>query len=272
LRKFSIDVKRKSGEDFAELSITVPAGRVRGAVVDASGAPARASIVVFDADVRHVIATTSTDDAGRFDLAGLKPEDIQLSAENSQGESGFVAHTVVEDDDREVTLTLRSKRVFHGRILAPSSAPIAGAIVRYTLNGLRHDLVTGPEGDFRVKTATVEPLRLAILAAGFPVKLMTVTTFNDDVQPIMLGPAAALLHIRFQQMPYITHGGAMTRLDALLFPTDGGPPPEYVDDGLLIELDPGLYLICPASAVSPDCVQRMLAAGAREQVDLRGAS
>ena len=161
-------IEAKKGK--ARLDIDVPDTRIFGRVVSPSGQPEpQAMVSVLEPDGASQIL--ASDDAGRFELRGVAPGEVGLTAEAQRGD--FDGDQVILNlgDGAEVgpvELKLQKKARFSGRVLA-SYGPVGGAAV--TVVGSRparfgNDRTrTAADGQFEVKLPVGVESAVAVVAA-----------------------------------------------------------------------------------------------------------
>lgn len=265
-----VDVRRSASDERAHLELRLPAGRLRGHVVDADGAPVAAGLSARDDGGFVSISQTAAD--GTFDFAGLPIGDVRIRARNAKSDSGFLIYRINGSDDAPVTITLPDKRTVRGVVRMVSGGAVAGAIVRYYAPSIGGTLeeVTGPEGEFDFPfPSTAAPVELIVMAAGVPVKVLSVSPMTAGKQEIILGGAGGMLIVAAPNEPWPfvqRRDGYLLGVSQLAWPPDGerrgmGP------DGFHLYLEPGEYTVCNGRDRAR-CVTKVVAAGAREAIDV----
>lgn len=122
----------RESETTVRLDLTVPAARISGVVLEASGKPAaRATVNVLNndgsADVKQV--QVRAEDGG-FELIGLTPGDYTIDAEGTEGRrSATSVVSVGEDNVTSVRLTLADGLRMRGRVISEDGTGVSGAQV-----------------------------------------------------------------------------------------------------------------------------------------------
>lgn len=260
----SVDVVARDSGAGAEIEIELPGGRIEGIVVDESGRPMTASV-----DVRRerTIAYAETNAEGRFTLVGLEPQSVVVEAVTTSGESAAAPHDTGSRTPLRLVIE-RGKRI-EIRLVTPSGAPVPGAIVRQIIppSRRRKETVTGPDGKFTVTMTKAAPVTdLVIFAAGFPLRMLSLTTENAPSRIVVGGPASRLtVYVRrTPPWPKIRReDGSFFSLVELMFQGNpAGPPHGMIPGGFQAELEPGRYTVCPEARATEHCEARTLQPGA----------
>lgn len=264
------DVEVRRGDDGdAELELELPAGRVRGTVVTPEGSPVQATLYLFRKS--RSVGGARTEQDGTFDFIGIEPGEIEISARAQGRESGLLPHTIRSMDDEPMTIIVPKVRTTRVRVLAPDGRRVAGARVTWRAMHFSKDDVTGPDGEVAIKVPpTQAALTFAVVAVGYPAKLMIAPT-EDDVITAVLPAVSGQLFLALDGMrlpyPMVDKGGASMNIGALMFgePFREGMPVRAVPGGFLANLEPGEYTIC--MPLTTKCETRVLRPGARESID-----
>lgn len=260
----SVDVVARDGGAGAEIEIELPGGRLEGIVVDESGRPVMAAV-----DVRRerTIAYAETNAEGRFTLVGLEPQSVVVEAVTTSGESAAAPHDIGSRTPLRLVIE-RAKRI-DIRLVAPSGAPVPGAIVRQIIppSRRRKETVTGPDGKFTVTMTKAAPVTdIVIFAAGFPLRMLSLTADNAPSRIVVGGPASRLtVYVRrTPPWPKIRReDGSFFSLVELMFQGNpAGPPHGMIPGGFQADLEPGRYTVCPEARVTEACEARTLQPGA----------
>jgi hypothetical protein len=272
----NVAIKRKKGEEVAQVKIALAGGRIAGIVVDERGDPQAALVTIWKGSLE---ARLKTEDDGVFEAIGIEAGDAVLEGEGEGSKSGSLRVMVGKDgNDAPVRLVLRPDTLFRGRVISPSGVPMAGTLVRYSGPTRRslQETVTDPNGNFSIRLNSADVvLDLVILAPGFPVKMIRVRaeTVPTPVDVVMgqLGGAIEFRLAGTPPWPVVSSGGvAFLPLFWLLYPSGRGAPLGMSEEGVRIEFEPGQYIVCPSVQISPRCVQQYLAPGAVVRIDARG--
>lgn len=275
----SVPVARKKDERHAVVDLALPTGRLAGQVVDESGKPLSAGVIVTrnGSPIADLFAEN-----GDFELVGIEqgPASIQAAARGTDPgvvkESGVV-DVMVGDRADPLRLVLRSQTIVEGWIRTPSSEPVVGAFIRYwtptaTFLG---QASSSPSGRF---TLDLEPgadmVHLTVVAPGLPGKLALVPRpANGQRLEIVMNASGGRLIVPIREKappwPTIGHNGTSAPLLHVLPPFQGGlqPPPWVTKDGVVIDLEPGEYTICATREPSSPCVREIVVPGATTIVD-----
>jgi hypothetical protein len=262
----SVNVPLLAGGARAWLELDLPAIAVRGTVVSDDGQPQRGVEVTFE-DARRARTTTSTDDAGYFELPDLPPGKYTAVAESDEGVSEHAAVEVVDGVEKELRLVLNpSARItFH---VVSSQGPVTDAAVQVwiapgTPRSLTH---TDQDGAFEVKLppGTAE-VGLTVGAPGYALKMtrMPVSTtplptasegdVSADANTIKLDPSGGTLMLNLQPpsrsldeagTAYLVHNGAIE--DAGTLAGWGTDQAGASGDGQAVveAIEPGAYALC----------------------------
>ena len=267
----TVHVERREDETHAVIDLDLPGGRIAGRVVDESGKPVTASVIV----TREGVIADVLAEQGSFELIGIDSGPAMIQAGTEDAHSGAVPISV-DDHASPLTLVLRPMRKMEGSLLAPSGSPVAGALVRYwTPNApFLGEVVTSPTGRFSFELEPNAPaVTLAIVAPGFPAKLTSVLVPDKGNKlEVVLGRAGGRLVIpirdRTPPWPSIARDGAQAILPYLVPPRpSGGTPPWLTREGYAIDIEPGEYTICATRDLSDACVRQVVVPGATVVVD-----
>jgi len=251
-----IAIHRRGDSPYAEVSLDLPEGTIKGIVVDAAGKPLQKPLDVLLFRDGRVAANAASSESGEFEFFGLADGNVTLQAKSrSAGDSGLVPYDIKGEADSTVKLVVVPERTVRGVIVTAEGFPVAGAVVRFAASSSSGygDTVAGPGGTFEIAVPErTESVTVAILAVGMPVHLavLRVADGEDRVQEVVLTPAAGRLLIPMtptSRMPGIgLPGGALLALSALIFPPDGSSalPQGIAADGFDIALVPGPYVVC----------------------------
>jgi hypothetical protein len=257
------------------VDIKIPAGTIRGKVVDRSGRAA-ADIVAYLEGMSTLRAVRVADDA-TFEFIGLGEGLYTARAENKTLISNTVPVTVSESVT-EVTLVVDAIRRVTGWLTTPSSAPLAGAEIWYwTATSSRTPAQSGPSGQFTLTLpSSATSVHLAIVTPSRPAKLVTVPLPPEGERlHVTLSPYRSTLRLKTGNTPpwpYVfSRDGAGTSLLSLLRMPAGGMQPEWLDAevGIALAIEPGVYDFCD-SRQRNRCVTAQANAGATQMVDLTG--
>lgn len=277
----TVNVRPENG--VADIDLRLPDTRLAGKVVDASGEPATAFVRLWSEE-RTYLGGTSTDEHGRFQFAGMEPGDVYLEAvsrTSQNAKSGFVPVSIETTPADELTVVLRRAARLSARLVTPSGAPVAGAIVRYVLPDrplATMEEVSGPDGRFSLSLSPgTRAVDLAILPPALPVKVARVP-IGDGTREIVLGRSAGILEIEMDHPTpdgpgselWLEHAGATFHVLSLRYPANWMSAPRgFHRWGSSIEIEAGEYAICADPVLRDRCMRKVLAPGAVERVDGR---
>jgi hypothetical protein len=263
-----VEVKRISEQAVATIAVTLPGGKVRGHVTDEAGAPVDADVAVFRNG--RVIGDGLVLPDGSFEVSGLEPGPVALQALTRGAESDEVSYLATEDDPASVQLVLRKLVDVECQLFAEDGSPIAGAVIRYAGAGIERgrQIISAPTGEFSIHVPkSARSLLVAIVAPELPVAVRILNLEDSRRQRIIVGAATATLHIVHPLgtlWPFVTlDGQAFLSVVYLLAPTADGLR-GFVDDGLQVQVEPGVYTICYAKKSDGSC-QSVNATAGREQ-------
>lgn len=271
--KRGVDVKLRHDAPYAEVDITLAAGKVEGVVIDAEGdGVPEADVMLIRDDAPTGVATPDSD--GRFEFLGLeKGANVFLRAMTRVGDSGLVPATADESFDRPVRLVIRKERTISGTLVTSDGRPVAGAALRFaaTTSGIPLNVVSGPGGFFELRIPhDTKDMTVTILAIGLPVSLQS-SKLTAGIAKLRLtvGTVAGELVVPMtqnSQQPLIGPiGGAPVFMRTLVFPPDGSTTRRGVETGgFRIEIEPGTYQYC---ALPDRCEAIVIKAGSQTIVN-----
>lgn len=246
-----IEVKRRDGEEYARIDLSLPAGRLEGRVVDERGDGVGTSVRLTRG--RMPASAMLSDAGGHFTFIGLEPSDAVVDAGDGDVASGPIPVSI-SDAGPPLTITVRKTRTLQGWITTPAGYPVAGAAVQYWGEGdvWGGQAVSNPSGAFDLKIAgTPRYVDVFVAGGGIPVMLRRVAVPRADerIQLVTAAvPGRLLVPVREGAPPYptIVHDGVTTTLDRILWPghVAGVPPQGATPDGFLFDVDPGPYTVC----------------------------
>lgn len=263
-RLLGINVHPAAEGTRAWLDLDLPMIAVRGSVVSPDGQPQGGAEVSFQ-DSTGTRTTTSTGDAGNFEMADLPAGMYTAVADSPQGTSDPMSVQVFDHQESELKLVLNPFR--HAAFYVVSAnGPVANAAVQvWIAPGVPQAFArTDQDGRFEVPLPSgVTELGLTVGAPGYALKMtrLTLPTDNQDGLPsdantIRLDQANSTLVLNFQPPGrtldpsatlYLVHG--RTLQDARTVAGWGADQvagsldaPTVVD-----AVDPGDYALCTVS-------------------------
>jgi Carboxypeptidase regulatory-like domain len=243
----------------AWLDLSMPTIAVRGAVHSEDGQPQRSIQVTFE-ESSGFRTTTSTDDAGRFEMPVLSPGRYTAVADSPEGASDRTPFEVTDGSESELSLTIhRSMRIpFY---VVSNQGPVSDAAVQVWITpGVPRAFArTDQDGRFAVKLqAGTTEVGLTVGAPGYALKLirMPVSSESDPSQnanTITLGNSSGTLVLNLQppnRTPdpsaafYLVHNGAIQ--DARTVAGWGSDQAVASVDGPAVvdAIEPGAYALC----------------------------
>jgi hypothetical protein len=242
------------------LDLELPTVAVRGSVVSAEGQPQHDIQVTFE-NSGGVRTTTSTDDAGNFEMPDLPPGKYAARADSPEGSSDRTPFDVVEGIESDVKLVLNPS--MHATFYVVSSnGPVSNAAVQvWIAPGVPRAFAhTDQEGRFEagLPPGTTE-VGMTVGAAGYALKLIRMKVPSDDngspdsANTITLDDSGGKLVMNVQPAGrsrdsagtlYLVHDGAIQEaLTVAGWGTDkagsSGNGPAVVG-----AIDPGKYALC----------------------------
>lgn len=267
----AVEVVVDDGTAEARVDIRLPGGRIHGRVVDEHGEPVEAMVNVH-ADKR--IAYANTDGEGKFALVGLEPQTVMLEAVTERGDAAVVVHEIAPKGTPVRIVLDRGRRV-DVRVVTTRGLPVPGAIVRQIIPPWRRriETVTGPDGKFTITaTKAVPVVDIVIFAAGYPLKIVSLTTASLPSE-VVIGGQSARLRVYVRRTPpwprIKRDDGGFFSLYEMMFKLDPvGMPRGMIPGGFEAELETGTYTICPEARITETCEVRTLVPGAATVVAL----
>jgi hypothetical protein len=243
-----------AGAAGAWLDLALPVFAVRGTVVSAEGAPRAGVEVALEGEAGGMRAAVTTDEAGRFDVAALRPGSYLAVARSAEGAVSEPTPLEVSDGvESELRLVLGRPARLAFRVVS-SLGPVAEAAVQvWIAPGVPRGFTrTDPEGRFEVHLPPgTSEVGLTVAAPGHALKLTRLPA--DEGQTIRLEASGGRLLLDLQRAgrgpegatAYVVRDGAIEAAGALggWGRADAGPAggPTAVDP-----IEPGVYALCLA--------------------------
>ncbi|HEY1800849.1 MAG TPA: carboxypeptidase-like regulatory domain-containing protein [Terriglobales bacterium] len=248
------------GEATRWLDLELPTIAVRGSVVSADGQAQRGIQVSFE-DTSGIRTTTSTDDAGNFEVPDLRPGKYNAMADSPEGSSDRTPFEVTEGSESDLKLVLNpSMRV--PLYVVSSDGPVANAAVQVWIKpGVPRAFArTDQNGRFELELPPgTEELGLTVGAPGYALKLtrLKVPSDNDEspdsANTITLDDSGGKLKLNLQPpggthdnpgTPYLVHDGAIQDARTIAgWGTDQGTGNGNVP-AMVGAIEPGKYALC----------------------------
>jgi Carboxypeptidase regulatory-like domain len=277
IRLKDIEVRRSDATGFADLELELPAGRVRGKLVDVEGQPVQGWVSIRRG--RDFVASGNTAADGTFDLAGVPPGEVTLLATTqNREESELITHRVKEGDGDPLNIVVRKKHRVRARLLTADGRRVAGAQIHVlTAHRMWREHTTDPSGEVSFSASPgASHVRVAIVAHGLPLKFSHVAAgAGREPVDIVFSPIPGGIFIALEPMqpPHLSigpTGEAPYWLPSVLNHSmqAASKPARRVADGIQLLVEPGTYTICNQKRTTCETVR--VAAGARATVDARG--
>lgn len=173
-----VKIARSEDEPYTRVHIDLAGGRIAGRVVDPSGKPVEAGVILTrnGSLLADILAVN-----GAFELLGVTPGPAMIEAQAKAASSGTVP-VMIHTHSSQVTLTVRSFVKFEGFLLTPSGDSVAGASIHYREPAAAFigKVVTSPTGRFVINlAANTSAIAVAIAAPGLPSKLALLRVPED---------------------------------------------------------------------------------------------
>lgn len=160
----AVEIRKRPGKSYAEVDLRIPDTRLHGDVVDPEGKKVPKALVSYYSLVTKAMGTIETDAEGAFEIAGVEPGQVNLSAQKDDRQSQGLAVVVQEgiQDPEPHRLVLYELKVIEGLILH-SGSPRGGArIVAWPDFGSTSlasvlNRSSGPDGAFRLEAPAFAP-------------------------------------------------------------------------------------------------------------------
>lgn len=201
VRKIAVE-PRAGG--VARLEIRLPDTRVAGEVVDEKGAKvAMARVLALELETARPMMVFAGKD-GHFELAGMPPGPLTVSAETPNAQSDAVIVAVAEKNPpAPLQLVVRPRRQVEGTVAGPLG-PVAGARVLAVASARGSEgflpasaqALTDVEGKFRLSLwAQATDLQLIVLAPGHAILAQRLPGFPKEPLALLVSPHGGTLEI-----------------------------------------------------------------------------
>jgi hypothetical protein len=188
------DVEVRAPDGFAEarVDVAVPDERLGGLTVDQDDMPvteAEVSCIGMELGLQGDRQSTTTDEAGHFELHGLGEGWYMIKATSQSARSEEVQIELTPDEQRDdIKLVLIRDSQIEGRVVDSTGAGVAGAtVLRFAPGaGTQSPAVTDLEGWFTLDVPrSVNELVVNVIAPGNCFLMTTIST-EDTSKPVML--------------------------------------------------------------------------------------
>ncbi len=196
-----------TGEEDQQLTVELSSGaRVVGIVLEPSGSPASGARVQAQATqgLRRLDATskdTQADQAGRFEIGGLRPGDYELTARSKDARSEVLRRELRGSVGTEVVIQLEPRSTIDVILTDLEGVPVAGA-------GLTALIESGTRSGRRGTYARSDQAGLAVLGPLDPGKYIIKATHGDfeaiEAEVEVLAPGSLPLALAFEQRRDLT--------------------------------------------------------------------
>ncbi|HJQ38023.1 MAG TPA: carboxypeptidase-like regulatory domain-containing protein [Thermoanaerobaculia bacterium] len=243
--------------------LLLPAGRVSGTVLDASGNPTDAVVMVHRGSA--VVAQALAKD-GKFEIEGLREGAARIEAVTPHAQSEAVKVEVSEKT--EVDLVLRARTRVRGWVSTTTGVAVPGASIHVVVPGFfsRAAAATRDRGTFRMTLpGTAVPMTFVVTAPRFPARIIQIPagySFDDPIR-IVMPSVGGRLRVRFPgegPMPWVRKSGDPVSLSLL------ETEPFVVTKGTFAgDVEPGEYTVC----IDERCQSAVIAPSSDVLIDLR---
>lgn len=267
----SVTVDKAADAEFARVDLDLPAGRVRGVVLDSARKPLRAGLEFFTNDTRRMFARASSGDDGSFDVVGLETGAAVVHVVAGTKQTA-VPLEISDDDSRRIEIIVPDTRTVKCRLRNDAGSAMGGVLVRaLDAGGDPARTVTAPDGTFTVKAyGNATSVDMVISHPAMPVVLTTVAVPSsaDDRVDVVVPSTGGRLFIVTRMIPpwpSIRFGRSILPLVHLLDPPVNGWPPNLTQRGVQLTLAPGEYVVC---SETNRCRRATVTAGGASEVDV----
>jgi hypothetical protein len=262
-RLVDVDVPSVAGGASAWLELVLPTIAVRGTAVSEDGQPQRGAQVTFE-NSSGAATTTSTDEAGSFEMPDLSPGKYTAVAESSEAASDRTPFEVAADSESELKLIVHPFKRIPFYVIS-SQGPISDATVQlWIAPGVPRAFgKTDQDGRFEANLPDgITEVGLTVGAPEYALKLTRMPLSNasdpssdpsQHTDTIKLDTSGGTLVLNFQPPEgaldssatlYLVHNGAIVDARTVAgWGTDqagtSGDGPAEVD-----EIEPGDYALC----------------------------
>ena len=248
------DIELHESEDGEPVSfdIEIPETLLTGIVLDESGqGVSGAEVEVVSLERRRRVATTTSDGTGRFEIAGLLEEQVEIRAHNSIGAGEWRTVEVLASAPEYLELSIREKKIGDWKLVAGDTG-VAGAWIQYRpsdqgLASLR-SVVTAGDGSFKINAESDTVLSLVVLAPNHGLAMRRVsfggsTTKTGNVE---LHQQSGTLVIEPAERDYsdLVLEKDLVAIDLSTLQRRLGLKPKDAGSGFRIQAEPGTYSLC----------------------------
>ncbi len=187
-RLLKVDVEKLPGKSEARIEIEIPDTVVRGEVVDEAGEPVTPALVkAASGSLVQAPVMQYVDDEGRFELRGLEPGTLFLSARAPDDMNSGARPLVLQEDldPPPVQLVVRRTSTVRGQVVSPrGSVPGAAVDVIHPESSLfgYTTVVTDAAGRFEAQLpAAAKEMLLRVYPPGFALRALRLPVTSSPV-------------------------------------------------------------------------------------------
>ena len=246
----------------ARLDLQLPTVAVRGSVLSKDGQPQPSTEVTFEGPTGER-TTTSTDDAGRFEMPELPPGKYTAVADSPEGASDRTSFDVTDGRTVELRLVLNAYKSIAFQVVSAQGPVVHAAVQAWVAPGVPLAFMrSGQDGRFTVKLPPgITEVGMTIGAPGYALKMVRrpVPSENDespDAHTITLDASGVTLVLNPQPSGgpldssdtlYLVHNATIQ--EALTIPGWGTDQAGAPADGPAVvdAMEPGEYALCVVS-------------------------
>jgi hypothetical protein len=183
----ALEIQKRPGKSYAEVELQIPDTRLHGDVVDSDGKKVASALVSYYSLATKAMGFIETDGEGNFEITGVKPGQVNLSAKKDDKQSQGLAVVVQEGirNPEPHRLVLYSLEKVEGLILH-SGSPRAGArIVAWPDFGSTSlasvvSRSSGPDGAFELEAPGFAPHLTVFAESGGSRRLLRHSIRGSD--------------------------------------------------------------------------------------------
>ncbi len=217
----AVEVRKRPGKSYAEVELRIPDTALHGNVVDVDGKKVPKARVSYYSLITKAMGSVETDDEGAFEIAGVEPGQLNLSAQKDDRQSQGLAVVVQEGirNPEPHRLVLYDLEVIEGLILH-SGSPRGGArIVAWPDFGSTSlasvlNRSSGPDGAFRLEVPAFVTQLTIFAESGGSRRLLHHPVRGSD--PLLIEMEVDSGEIIIDLTPLLTERGSQPMNDVTL--------------------------------------------------------